>query len=105
MAVIVHYFKDTDMRCAHDGLKYLAKQAKQNPEALKPGEFMLFVNSGQTIAKILGSGNAILHLKSESGRIDFRTLRYLPEMFAGKTFTYNDALKEVITKDFRRKKA
>jgi hypothetical protein len=101
VAHIVHYFKDADMRCAHHGLSVLAKKHKHSVETLKSGEFLLFVNARQTIAKVLGAGGVILHLKSENGRIDFRTLRYLPQLFSGKHFTYNDALSKVIEEDFR----
>jgi hypothetical protein len=101
---IVHYFKDADMRCGHDGLKALARKHRYRPEVLSKGEFLLFVNAKQTIAKVLGEGNALLHIKSETGRLELKTLRYLPQIFGGKAFGYAEALKLVIEKDFKEKR-
>lgn len=100
MARLVHYFRGADMRCNHRGLTLIAKRNKLDPQTLEQGEYLLYVNNAQTMAKLLGPGNVLIHLRSERGRLDFRVLRYLPKTFQGSQFDYDAALKKAIERDF-----
>ena len=105
MAKLVHYFKDADMRCTHKGLTMMARKSRINPDRLGASEYLLFVNRAQTMFKLLGPNNVMVHVRSSTGRLDLRTLQYLPSNFSGENFSYKQALKKVIEKDFKKRQS
>jgi len=102
---IVSYFPDTDLRSGHFGLGVLAKLAGKAASTLGQGEFIVFVNRRQSAMKLLAAHNVLVHVKAptEAGRLDLRTIKFIPKYFNGTSFNYKKALAEVLEKDFRRK--
>ncbi len=101
---VVMHFPDTDMRNSHTGLLKIARRHKKDPAKLKPGEFLLFTNSSNTVFKLFAGANVVVHYKSPDGRkIDPATFRLFPRHFNGQTLDYRGALKERIEKYFHDK--
>lgn len=100
---IIKYFPNTDLRCSHFGLTLVSKKAGIDVKKLEKGNFLVFVNSRKDAMKILTAGDLLVHYKSPSGRIDIRTLRYIPQAFSGTKFTYDIALTKVLEDDFRKR--
>lgn len=99
MSKLLRVFLNADLRCAHDGLKAMAKKQKVKLEELKEGELVLFVNAERNRIKLFGANNVLAYLKLDRGRIDFRTISLIPRAFsASGKIDYDSALKEVITK-------
>lgn len=99
---IVSFFPDTDLRCGHAGLTNLALSAKRNPSALKPGQFLVFVNRQQTAIKILATSDMLAHYKSPSGRVNLTAVTLLPKYFNGGSFNYSAALKATILRTLKK---
>ncbi len=98
MNSLVSVFPNTDLRAGHRGLGLLAIKNKRDPSRLDNGEFLLFINRGQTMFKLFTANNIVIHYKSPRGLVDIRTIRYIPECFAAGTFNYNKALELVLKK-------
>lgn len=97
---IIRYYSNIDMRCAHNGLKEIAKKDRIYLSLLKPGEFVVFLNSRQTVMKIYTAGETIVHVKVPQGRINPGVISLIPHFFNGKRFDYNAALTHKLKKDF-----
>ena len=98
---VISYRPDTDLRYGHDGLRLLAKREGKDPDSLKRGEFLFFVNRRGSAIKALTSGNCLIHVKSlDGGALNFKAVKILPKYFNGTAFNYKGALKEAIEKDF-----
>jgi hypothetical protein len=93
---------NSDLRSAHDGLTKLAKSLKiPNPAELEIGTFLVFVNRKRNALKIFAAGNTVAHFKMPDGRImNVKILGLIPRFFNGKELKYDEALKELITKEF-----
>lgn len=98
---LINVFPNTDLRCSHAGLTKLIFKHKGkvlNPELLANGEFILFINRSQSMIKMFASNNVLIHYKSPRGRIDVRTIEYLPHCFNAGELNYDAALKKVLEK-------
>lgn len=94
---------DADLRCSHEGLTAIAKNLKLKLDELELGEFVAFINSKKTMIKLYAAGNTIAHFKTPDGRqLNLKVLALIPKFFNGRELKYDDALKEVITKEIRR---
>ncbi len=101
-AKILRFFPETDMRNSHPGLTKLAKEHGVKVDNLGSGEFVLFVNSKLTHAKLFAPGNVIAHLRMPgNSRIDPRTISLIPKFFNGSQINYDKAIKEVLYKQFK----
>lgn len=93
MSKLVHFLTDVDLRNSHDGLAALAKKAKINVEALKVGEFVLFINAKITAVKLYGANNWVSSYKHPQGhRLNPATLVNLPKFVEGGKISYPQAL-------------
>jgi hypothetical protein len=99
---VLHYIPDADMRNCHQGLALLAKKhLKINVTDLKPGEFVLFVNSSWTAIKIFGSDHCYMHYKRPDGaRLNAKAVLSLPHFVRGQNINYDKALATVIQQDY-----
>lgn len=99
---IIRYFPNTDLRNAHDGLRLIASKEKIDVDGLKVGEFVIFVNSKQTVLKMYTLGGIIAHLKMPQGhRINPKTIAEIPRFFSGSRINYDAALREVMHREFK----
>jgi hypothetical protein len=100
---VVRFFPNSDLRCAHDGLRKVALENEIDPWKLDPGEFLVFANSRQNMLKIFAPGNLIVHVKSpDERRIDLDIIRLIPRFFNGTEFNYQGAVKEMIQKKIQK---
>lgn len=100
---IVSFIFPSDMRCGHEGLRNLAKRLKRDPN-LKPGQFLVFLNSRQSQAKILTAGDVLLHLRPPGDvKLNLEAIARLPEFFGGGEFNYKDAVKNTLPEQVRRR--
>lgn len=96
---ILRFFPNADLRCMHDGLREIALENDIDPRTLKPGEFLIFCNTKQTMLKIFAPGNTIAVTKSPDGRrLDLNVIRFIPRFFNGTEFNYDEALRAVLKK-------
>lgn len=98
---VVRYFPDTDLRNGHDGLTNLAQKNGIKIKDLPWGEFLIFMNTSQTMLKMFSQGGVICHLKMPGRtKIDPRTIALIPRFFNGTYIQYSKALEKVIMEDF-----
>lgn len=98
MNKIIRVFFDVDMRNGLDGLNRVATEHKLNLAELDQGEFVVFINSSKTILKLFATKDMYAHYRSPSGRIDTRMIQYIPTVFNGTRFKFDDALREALLK-------
>lgn len=89
-------FLDCSMANHHEGLPAIAKKRGVDPDTLKPGDFLLFMNAPGTYAKLLGAGNTIVSIKAPRGKIAPLLISRLPEIFCGQQFDYDAALRPIL---------
>lgn len=100
---IVSFVYPSDMRCGHEGLRMLAKRLKRDPD-LKPGQFLVFLNSRQSQAKILTAGDVLLHLRPPgANKLNLEAIAKLPEFFGGGGFNYTKAVQNTLPEQVRRR--
>lgn len=98
---IVRFFPDTNLQGGHIGLSKLAKENGVDVNKLKLGEYLIFVNRKKDKLKMFASASLIAYLKMPpGGRIDPRTIAILPRYFNGTSIQYDEALKEVLDREF-----
>lgn len=94
---VIHYEMDVNMSLSHEGLAALAKKGGRSVAALKPGEFIMFINHPFTAFKIFGAFNTFAYHRSPSGHaLDPKALLKMVACFDGVTFDYRTALAEAI---------
>jgi len=94
---IIRYFPDSDLRCGHEGLEFIAKKSGVETRDMKLGEFIVFMNSKMDKMKIFTAGNLIVYQKSFNGsRIDPRIISLIPKYFRGTELDYTAAVGEVL---------
>lgn len=96
---IIEVIHNADMRNGLNGLFRIAKKHGAHPENLKKGEFLVFINTKESMFRVYVSGTTFAHFKPESGRVDKRMIQHLPEAFNGTSFEWNNALKKAILKE------
>lgn len=94
---------NTDMRQGHLGLRQVAKDLKLNIDNMLVGDFIAFVNRRKTHLKLMTVNNTIAHLRMPdgAGQINMKLLAIIPKFFNGREIRYDDALKEIISKELR----
>lgn len=99
---IIRVVFNTDLRNSHDGLTIIAKELKVNTNDLKPGQFVVFVNTAKTAIKIYAAGNTVVHFRPPGGKkLNLKTIAMIPSYFNGGEFKYDKALKDVIEREIR----
>ncbi len=100
---IAHLAFNSDLRSAHAGLTAQAKRLKLTPpEELAPGEFLVFINRRKNAAKLFAAGNCVVHFKTPDDRaMNPKCIRLIPKYFNGKEFKYDEALEEVVRKEWK----
>lgn len=83
------YF-DVNMSRGHVGLKALLTKP------LKKGEAAVFINRVCDTVKILVGSEFVAHYKHPKGRIEMRTIKYLPQYLEGGEVQYTKALGRAI---------
>lgn len=92
---------NTDLRNSHDGLSQLAKDFKIDTARLKPGEYIVFINTAKTALKLYAAGQVIAYFRMPTHRkMDMRVISLIPRFFNGRELKYDDALRELITKQW-----
>jgi len=93
---VIRIFQNADLRGQHDGLSLAALEHKIDCKKLKPGEFVVFINRKQDRAKVYATNNVVAFMKHpENRRLDLQTIRYIPRVFNGGAFAYDDAWLEM----------
>ena len=89
------------------GASYIGKQNGIDITELKPGQYVLFINSHKDKLKLYACNNVVAYLKLPSGqRLNMATIQLIPKAFRGTgTIDYDKALKEVILTALARKRA
>lgn len=100
---IVRIIFNTDLRNSHDGLTTLAHDFDIDTATLKPGEYVVFINAKKNALKFFAAGQVVAHFRMPSHRkMDMRIIGMIPRFFNGRELKYDDALKELITTEFKR---
>ena len=100
---LVRVIFHADLRCGHDGLTKLAKSLKVNVTDLKVGEFVAFINNSKSAIKLYAAGQTIAYYRNPGKRqLNLKVLSVIPRFFNGKELQYNEALKEIITKEIKK---
>lgn len=95
---------NTDLRNNHDGLTTIAKRLKIDTSKLKPGEFVVFINTAKTALKLFAAGQVVAHFRMPSYRkMDMRIIGLIPRFFNGRELKYDDALKDLLTTKWQEK--
>lgn len=98
---IISVFPNADLRCSHLGLTIEARKKGKDPRTLDHGDFLLFINRRQSAMKLFGSNNTIIHHRAARGRIELRTIQYIPQCFHAGKFDYDKALGIVLEKKLK----
>lgn len=94
---IVHYFANTDMRCAHRGLATIANKAGINVNDLRAGDMVVFTNAKFNRIKIFTAGNTIAYQKSWNDQaMPPHLISLLPRYFNGKALDFDAAMKDAV---------
>ncbi len=99
---IVRYVTGVHMALSHRGLKLMAKKLGLNADTMDSGEFIIFMNSGQTAFKLLTANNIICYYRHpKEHRIDPRVISLIPKVFDGKEIKLDAALESIIKQEFK----
>lgn len=102
---IVRYFPDIHMRNGHKGLGDIARQENIFVENLAPGQYVVFVNTAQTALKMFAPGGVVAHLKMPGNtKLHPAVIARLPLHFNGAKINYDQALRDILMKEFKVKK-
>lgn len=98
---IVHFIPNTSMVYGHDRLDAIARSAGHKPEAMSPGEFIMFTNKAFNAVKMLAANNVVVHYKHPKKHpLNYRALQIVPLFFSGGDMKYPQALRKVIEKEY-----
>lgn len=89
---LTRVFLDTDLRCAFEGLRAVAKQAKTDLD----GSTVIFMNRRATAFKMMHKNSYLVYYKNDDKRIPLDALRHLPEHFGGTEMEMNSAIRKTI---------
>lgn len=104
MKGLIQIFWDVDFRCQHDGLHKIMRDHKLDPKELRQGDFVCFINTRQDRIRVLAgtkdpSAGVLSYYVSPRGRIEKKTLQYIPQAFGMQGFSYSKALARVLDKN------
>lgn len=91
---IVRVYPNVSMQYGHRGLRLMAKK---EVDLLDQGNFLLFMNKAQTAFKLF-TRDLVVHYKHPRGRIDVRSLQYIPHCFGAGKFNFDVAVDKFLTK-------
>lgn len=91
---LTRVFLETDLRCAFDGLRMIAKNSKTKLEDTT----VLFMNRKCTAFKMLTNNTYCIYYRNGSRRIPLEALSELPMAFGGSAMEMNEAIKKVVVK-------
>lgn len=98
---VVRVIFEADMRCSHDGLRKIAKKLNVIIDTLSLGEYVVFINTKKNMCKIFAAGNTIAFFKMPGGKMmNMKIIGMIPRFFNGKELKYDEALRELIRKEF-----
>lgn len=101
IARVVHLIRDVDMRNSHDGLAELAKKVLSvDTDRLAPGEFVMYVNTSQTMVKLQHGRWLLSYKKPDRSRLNAKALLALPSFAQGADIGYEKALASIIRKEY-----
>lgn len=83
---LVQVILDTDLRNGHDGLLELGRKNGVNWAAMRPGQYVAFINRQLDRFILLGvspsrRGAVVVYYKSYSGRVDREEMQSIPQAF------------------------
>lgn len=98
---VMHVIPQVDMRNSYDGLAAIAKDNRINCSALKPAEFVLFINNAFTACKLYAANGVIVCYRHPKGHtLNYKALQLIPHFFDGQDIGYSSALRAVIGKAY-----
>lgn len=100
---VIRVYPDSDLRSGHDGLRKSLRKDGRDPETLDNGQFYLFINRRQSAFKMFAANNTLVHYKSPRGRVDLRTIQFIPQCMSGGKLNFNKALTLMLDKYLKRK--
>jgi hypothetical protein len=98
---LVRVLTGVDMRQRHHGLALtIHKVAGIDVRLMDGGDMIACINASETILTVIGGGGAVLGtLKMPHGRKLMReAVQFIPKVFGGDGFTYDDACREALNK-------
>jgi hypothetical protein len=102
-ARILRVFINCDMRNSFNGLRKLAAKHEVKVNALKEGDFVIFINTARTKLKALGSGDVLCYVAKDH-KISLDAIQYIPAAFKAKRkFDYPEALRIAVEKALKGK--
>jgi len=96
---IVRVLTGVNMALGHEGLAMCIKrEANIDVRVLDGTELVICINSAYNKLKAIGGGGVVLgYLRMPKGRTLMReAIQFLPKVFGGDGFTYDDACKEAL---------
>jgi len=101
---IIRFFPGSDLRKGHIGLAKLARRKGIDPQNLKLGEYLIFMNNRKDKIKLFASNNIIAYLRLPQGEyISLDTIREIPNYFNGKSINYKGAIAKSISDSLARR--
>ncbi len=102
---VLQVFLNADLRNGHDGLELIAKERGVDPKLLKPGQFIVFINSNKDKVKVFASYGVVAYLKQPHGKLDLSIISRIPEAFrASGRIEYDSTLKESLEERLARRR-
>lgn len=89
---LTRVFLDTDLRCAFEGLRAVAKGAKTDLD----GATVVFMNRRCTAFKVIHKNAYMVYYKNNDKRIPLDALRHLPEHFGGSEMEMTAAIRKTV---------
>lgn len=104
---IMQIFWDVDFRCQHIGLGKILEEHGIDPKNMKPGDYVVFINTRQDRLRVLSgtpdkSRGVLSYYISPRGRIEKRSLQYIPQAFGARGFEYSKALEKALATNLLR---
>lgn len=102
---ILQVFLCTDMRCAHEGLRMIAKSGGVDVDKLQPNHYVVFINNAKDRLKLYASNQTVAYHYRKGERLDLRAIAEIPKVFGGSgRLNYDRALKSVLEKALAKSK-
>lgn len=95
---VLQVFLHSDMRCGHEGLAILAKEAGIDVTKLAHGQYVVFVNSASDKIKLYATSHVVAYMQLPKGqKFDLRVISEIPKAFNGSgKLDYDKALKGAV---------
>lgn len=95
---VLQCFLNADLRCGHNGLSALSRQNGIDITKLRPGQYVLFINSKKDKLKLYACNNVLAYLRLPAGgRLNMAAIQLIPRAFQNTgRIDYDKALREVL---------